>query len=230
VFGSHWREFSFWKWWWRERAPIGLRVGTYVFLLALMLTGGWLAANRVSSAGAASATYPLETTQVEVRTITVRQQGKLVRRVVRVVKRVRLRPETILRTETSFGTTFVTTPGGVRLVREQVVKYVPHVRTRVITVGGKTRTVTETHVVPTTTVETRTETNVVTGATRVLTETRAETTVVTDVQTVVDQRTVTETETQTNTRTVTETVPVTVTVTETTPPETVTVTTSASGG
>lgn len=226
MFGSHWREFGFWKWWWRERAPIGLRVGTYVFLLALTLTGGWLAANRVSSAGAASATYALETTQVEVRTITVRQQGKLVRRVVRVVKRVRLRPETILRTETSFGTTFVTTPGGVRLVREQVVKYVPRVRTRVVTVGGKTRTVTETHVVPTTTVETRTETNVVTGATRVQTET----TVLTDVQTVVDQRTVTETETQTTTHTVTETVPVTVTVTETAPPETVTVTTSAGGG
>ncbi len=228
MFGNHWRELSFWKWWWRERAPIELRVGTYVFLLALVLSGGWLAAGRLSAAGAVSDTYALETTLV--RTITVRQQGKLVRRVVRVVKHVEVRPETILRTETSFGTKFVTTPGGVRLVREKVVRYVPRVRTRVVTVGGKTRTVTETQVVPTTTVQTRTETNVVTGATRVQTETQSETTVVTVVQTVVDQRTVTETETQTNTRTVTETVPVTVTVTETAPPETVTVTTSASGG
>jgi len=227
VFGDHWRELGFWKWWWRERAPIELRVGTYVFLLALVLAGGWLASGRLSSAGAVSDTYALETTLM--RTITVRQQGKLVRRVVRVVKQVRVRPETIFRTDTTFGTKFVTTPGGVRIVRQRVVKYVPRVRTHVVTVGGKTRTVTETLQVPTTTIETRTETNVVTGATRTVTETQSQTqtqtNVITTERTVVDQQTVTET--QTHTATVTETVPVTVTETVT---STDTVTVTVTGG
>jgi hypothetical protein len=182
-----------------------------VFLLALVLAGGWLAANRVSSARAVSDAYVLETTLIK--TITVRQQGKLVRRVVQVVKRVRLRPETVFRTDTSFGTKIVTTPGGVRVVRQRVVKYVPRVRTHVVTVGGKTRTVTETRQVPTSTVETRTETNVVTGATRTVTETQSQTDVITTERTVVDQQTVTET--QTHTVTVTETVPVTFTDTVT---------------
>jgi hypothetical protein len=190
---------------------VGLRVGCYVLLLAALLTGGWFAASRLSPAAADTSAYALETTLTK--TVTVRQNGKLVRRAVRVVKRVRLRPETVFRTDTAFGTKFVTTPGGVRVVRQRVVKYVPRVRTRVVTVGGKTRTVTETRQVPTTTVETRTETNVVTGATRTVTETQSRTDVVTNERTVVDQQTVTET--QTHTVTVTETVPVTFTDTVT---------------
>jgi len=188
-----------------------------------VLAGGWLASGRLSSAGAVSDTYALETTLM--RTITVRQQGKLVRRVVRVVKQVRVRPETVFRTDTTFGTKFVTTPGGVRVVRQRVVKYVPRVRTHVVTVGGKTRTVTETLQVPTTTIETRTETNVVTGAKRTVTETQSQTNVITTERTVVDQQTVTET--QTHTATVTETVPVTVTETVT---STDTVTVTVTGG
>jgi hypothetical protein len=216
VFGSHWREFRFWKWWWQHRAPLELRVGGYLLLLSALLVGGWLAASNLSPAGATPSAYTLETTVSK--TVTVRQSGKLVRRVVRVVKRVRLRPETVFRTDTSFGTNFVTMPGHVRVVRQRVVKYVPRVRTHVVTVGGKTRTVTETLQVPTTTVQTRTETNVVTGATRTVTETQSRTEVVTTERTVVDERTVTETQTHT----VTETVPVTVTETATVT-ETVTV-------
>lgn len=209
MFGSHWREIRFWKWWWQHRAPVELRVGGYLLLLSVLLAGGWLAASRLSPAGAVPSAYTLETTLTK--TVTVRQSGKLVRKVVRVVKRVRLRPETVFRTDTSFGTTFVTTPGSVRVVRQRVVKYVPRVRTRVVTVGGKTRTVTETQQVPTTTVQVRTETNVVPGPTRTVTETESRTEVVTTERTVVDQQTVTETETHT----VTETVPVTVTETVT---------------
>jgi hypothetical protein len=223
VFGSHWREIRFWKWWWQNRAPVGLRVGCYVLLLAVLLTGGWFAASRLSPAAAGSNAYTLETTLTK--TVTVRQGGKLVRRVVHVVKRVRLRPETVFRTDTTFGTKIVTTPGGVRVVRQPVVKYVPRVRTHVVTVGGKTRTVTETLQVPTTTVETRTETNVVTGGTRTVTETQSQTNVITTERTVVDQQTVTET--QTHTATVTETAPVTVTETVT---STDTVTVTVTGG
>jgi hypothetical protein len=188
-----------------------LRVGGSLLLLSALLVGGWFAASRLSSARAVSSAYTLETTLTK--TITVRQNGKLVRRAVHVVKRVRLRPETVFRTDTAFGTKFVTTPGGVRVVRQRVVKYVPRVRTRVVTVGGKTSTVTETRQVPTTTVETRTETNVVTGATRTVTETQSQTDVITTERTVVDQQTVTET--QTHTVTVAETVPVTLTDTVT---------------
>jgi hypothetical protein len=188
---------------------VELRVGGYLLLLCALLTGGWLAANNLSTAGAVPSAYTLETTLTK--TVTVRQSGKLVRRIVHVVKRVRLRPETVFRTDTAFGTRFVTTPGGVRIVRQRVVKYVPRVRTRVVTVGGKTRTVTETLQVPTTTIQTRTETNVVTGATRTVTQTESRTEVVTTERTVVDQQTVTETQTHT----VTETVPVTVTETHT---------------
>jgi hypothetical protein len=211
VFGSHWREIRFWKWWLQYRAPMELRVGGALLLLSALLVGGWFAASRLSPAGAVSSAYTLETTLTK--TVTVRQNGKLVRRAVRVVKRVRLRPETVFRTDTSFGTKFVTTPGGVRIVRQRVVKYVPRVRTHVVTVGGKTRTITETQQVPTTTVETRTETNVVTGATRTVTETQSQTDVITTERTVVNQQTVTET--QTRTVTVTETVPVTFTDTVT---------------
>ena len=210
MFGSHWREIRFWKWWWQHRAPVELRVGSYLLLLCVLLAGGWLAANRLSTAGAVPSAFTLETTLTK--TVTVRRSGKLVRRVVRVVKRVRLRPETVFRTDTTYGTRFVTTPGGVRVVRQAVVKYVPRVRTHVVTVGGKTRTVTETRQVPT--VQIRTETNVVPGAARTVTETDVQTQVVTAERTVVDQQTVTETQTQIVTET--ETVPVTVTETVTT--------------
>jgi hypothetical protein len=166
-----------------------------------LLTGGWFAASRLSPAAADTSAYTLETTLTK--TVTVRQNGKLVRRAVRVVERVRLRPETVFRTDTAFGTKFVTTPGGVRVVPQRVVKYVPRVRTRVVTVGGKTRTVTETQQVPTTTVAT--------GATRTVTETQSRTDVITTERTVVDQQTVTETQTVT----VAETVPLTITDTVT---------------
>ena len=56
----------------------------------------------------------------------------------------------------------------------------PRVRTRVVTVGGETHTVTETLQVPTTTRSRREpETNVVTGATRTVTETQSQTNVIT---------------------------------------------------
>jgi hypothetical protein len=215
VFRSHWRELAFWKWWWTKRASLELRLGSYLFLLVLLLAGGWLAASRLSSAGAVPESYVLETTLL--RTVTVRQQGKLVKKVVRVVKRVRVHPETVFKTETAFGTQFVTTPRGVRVVRQRVVKYVPRVRNRIVTINGKTKTVSETRLVPTTTVETRTETATVAGPGRTVTETDSRTAVVTTERTVVDEKTVTEMET----RTVTQ--PVTVTHTETLPPDTVTV-------
>jgi len=55
-----------------------------------------------------------------------------------VVRRVVYRPQTAFRT--LFGTRVITTRGGVR--------YIPVVKKRVVTVNGKTRTITETQLVP----------------------------------------------------------------------------------
>ena len=52
VFREHWREPSFWQWWWQNRAPAELRGGVYLFLLALFLGGGIFAADSLSSASA----------------------------------------------------------------------------------------------------------------------------------------------------------------------------------
>ena len=50
--------------------------------------------------------------------MTVREKGKVVRKLVPVVKRILVKRATQYRTETHYGTRFVTTPGGVRVVRE----------------------------------------------------------------------------------------------------------------
>src|SRR3954451_4745428 len=199
MFRKHWRKPSFWRWWWRNRVPLEGRVAAGVAVLALLLAGGWLASGRLSRAEAKSDSGPfvLETT-VE-RLITVREQGKLVKKLVPVVRRV-----LVQRTRTQFGTQMVTMPGQTRVVREPVVKYVPQVHERVVQVNGKTRTIMETRLVPVTSVQTRTQTNLVTNQ-----------------QTVVDQRTVTERQTDVRTAVVTETAPPR-TVTQTPPPETVT--------
>jgi hypothetical protein len=170
-----------------------------VVLLALLLAGGWLASGRLTRAEAKSDSGPfvLETT-VE-RLVTVRERGKLVKKLVPVVRRMVVRS-----TRMQFGTQIVTEPGRTHLIRESVVKYVPRVRERVVRVNGKTRTINETRLVPVTTVQTRTQTT-------------------TNQQTVTDQRTVTERQTDVRTAVVTETAPPR-TVTQTPPPETVTVT------
>lgn len=214
MFRKHWREPQFWKWWWQNRLSLEVRVGAAAFLLALLLGGGWFAAGKLSTASAGQSAYVLETT---VQRVTVREKGKVVRKLVPVVRRIRVQSSTQYRTETRYETQVVTSPGGVRIVRKPVVRYVPKIRTRVVTKNGRTRTLRQTTFVPTTKIETRTQTAVVTGE-RTVTNTAVQT------QTVVNARTVTATETQTVLGTVTdvqtETEPA---VTVTLPAETVTV-------
>ena len=213
VFRKHWREPSFWKWWWQNRLSLEIQVGAMLVLLALILGGGWLAADKLAPANAAdSSSYVLETTVNRV--VTVREKGKVVRKLVPVVKRILVKRATQYRTETQYGTRFVTTPGGVRVVREPVIRYVPKVRTRVVTNQGRVRTVSETRFLPTTNIETRTQTAVVTGE-RTITNTAIQT------QTVVNARTVTETHTATVFDTVTDVQTQTETVTQ--PATTITV-------
>lgn len=223
MFRQHWRDPHFWSWWWQNRLPLEVRVGAALVLLALLLGGGWFAAGRLATAHAGRDAYVLETTVQRV--VTVREKGKLVRKLIPVVRRVVVQPATEFRTETQYATQVVTTPGGVRVVRKPVVRYVPKIRTRVVTNNGRVRTVSETRFVPTTNVETRTETSVVTGE-RTVTNTAVQT------QTVVTARTVTNTQTETvmatTTEVQTETEPP-VTVTETQPGDTVTVTVTDGG-
>jgi hypothetical protein len=205
LFREHWRDPAFWRWWWVNHAPAWAKLSLAGVAVIAFLAVGFLAADRLSSAnarslGTANVTY--ETTLERV--VTVRERGRVVVRRVPVVRRVVYRPQTAL--VTLFGTHVVTTRGAVR--------YVPtvQVQKRVVTVGGQTRTITDTRLVPTTRTRTQTQTQTRTQTqtqTQTETQTHTETNVVTQQQTVVR----------------TETVPVTVqqTVTEVSPPGTVTV-------
>jgi len=208
VFREHWRELAFWRWWWSTRASNVVRVGAGVLLLGLILGGGLLAADRLSAAKGGVDTAAVQT---YVETVS-RVNGKVVRKLVPVVRKVRVvsQPRTVLQTQTSFRTLEITTKGKVQTIRQKVVKRVPVVRTQRVTVSGETRTVAVIQYKPTTAIETRTQT-VSNGQT----VTNSQTVTNTDTETQTVTQTVTNTETVTNTDTVT--VPVTVTVTTTGP-------------
>ena len=219
---------AYWRWYWHERVSVEVKALLGVALLALMLGGGWIAADRLSTAGASvsgAEALTIETTVQKV--VTVREKGKLVVKRVPVVKKVFLRPRTAFETLTDVRTNVVTVAGGVRTVRTKVVVHVPVVSKKVVTVNGTTKTVVTTRLMPTTTVETQTRTQ-----TQVQTQTQTQVQVQTQVQTQTQTQTSVSTTTRTvtqpaTTRTVTttETVTVPVTVTETaTVPVTVTVT------
>ncbi len=73
----HWREREFWRWWWRTGAPGGVRIGTMLVLLVVLLAGGLLAAGRLSASNGGA---PLPETVRIVTTVrsvvTVREQGR----------------------------------------------------------------------------------------------------------------------------------------------------------
>jgi len=228
---EHWREPRFWRWWWRERVPPELRAGSIIAALGLALGGGLFVASltmshdKVATAGVLYA-------RTDRKVVTVRERGRVVRKIVPVVKVVRLRPSTAVKTDTATETRYVTTPGGVRVVEHRVVHLVPVVRVRrhTVTVAGKTHTVGVTVRVPTTHVVTRTQT--LTNDVTVPQTVTQVTTVrgrggppqtVTQTQTQTQVQTVTSTETDTQTQTVTITLPTTVL-------QTVTVTTTRGGG
>ena len=225
----HWRELGFWRWWWHEPSRFEVKAVVTVVVLALMLGGGWVVADRLSTASASGASSPgftFETTVEKV--VTVREKGKLVRKLVPVVRKVFVKRKTQFKTLTDVTTRVVKTPGGVRIVRHKVVKLVPVVKRKVVTVDGKTKTLVTTRLMPTTNIQTQTQTLVQTQTqtqvqvdvrTQTQTQTQTETNTVTTVQTV------TQPVTQTVTTTVTQE-PVTVTTTVTQDPVTVTVTTS----
>jgi hypothetical protein len=204
MFRRHWREPAFWRWWWGNQAPQGAKVSLAGLALLGFLGVGFLAAVGLSRADTGSVGLRGLTLETTVnRLVTVREHGRVVIRRVPVVRRVVYRPQTAFRT--LIGTRLITTRGRVR--------YVPVVKKRVVTVEGRTNTITETRLVPTTRTKTQTQTQ-----TKTQTEVQTQTTVVTDQETVVHTETlpvtVRETVVQTVTTTVTTTVPaVTVTIT-----------------
>jgi hypothetical protein len=228
MFRKHWREPAFWRWLWRNRIPLGAKLALAVASVVLFLGGGFFAADRLASANAgvsATDAFTFETTIQKL--VTVREHGKTVVKRVPVVRRVFLRPQTAF--ETRYDTRLITTPGGIRTVRQKFVRYVPVVKRRTITVDGKTRTLTETRLVPTTTerILTQTQTSVVTNQQTVVNQNT-----VTVVKNQTDTELVTVTETHTETAVETQTLPgdtVIETVTETSPPVTVTETVTSPG-
>jgi hypothetical protein len=220
---EHWREADYWlslwyRWSWQRRVSPRAKLALVVAALLLLGVGGWFAADRLTPANAGNASldsFVLETTVNKI--VTVRERGKVVRKVVPVVKKVYLPRQTELVLRTQYEKRVVTTPGTVHIVRRLVTTYVPVLKKQLVTVNGKTRTVVRRQLVPTTRVETQIQTQ---------TQTQTRVAVTTNQQTVVNQQTLTST--RTNTQTVTlpakTTTVITPPVTVTGPGETVTVT------
>ena len=231
MFRENWRTFGFWRWWWRSVVPTDAKYMAVVLLAGLVLAGGYLASGHLSGASAAGNgdSYVRETTISKI--VTVKEHGRTVVKRVPVVIR-----KTIVHSSTAWATSVetrvVTAPGGLRYVTKKVVRYVPVVHKRTVLVNGKTKTITETRLVPT--VKTETLTNVVTNQQTVTNQSTVvvnKSNTVTQPVTTVETHTVTlppETVTETQTETVTETQVVTTTVQE--PGTTITITLPLGGG
>ena len=141
MFRANWRDPRFWRWWWHERVTFESRIAFYVFLFALLLGSGLFAAERLASAGAevAPSTPILIETTVE-KAVTIHERGKVIRKLVPVVRRIRVKSPPVVETRTALDLRTITTPGGVRIVqRVTTVKHVttvPRVEKHVVTVAG----------------------------------------------------------------------------------------------
>ena len=105
---KHWRSLEFWRWWWHDRVRFEIKAAVTVVLLALMLSGGWIAADRLSTASASVSTanqFTFETTVEKV--VTVREKGRLVRKLVPVVRKVFVKRQTQFKTLTDVQTDIV---------------------------------------------------------------------------------------------------------------------------
>ena len=143
---SHWLKMGYWRWLW-GRLPWEVRWVVLAALLLGLLGGGWVAASAATSndgAEVAIGSNPIiiETTIEKV--ITVREHGKIIRKIVPVVKRVKVlqRAGTVYETRREYVTQVVRKPG--HSVTRIVSEVVPVVTTEQITVNGKPRVVIKT--------------------------------------------------------------------------------------
>ncbi len=221
---DNWRSPRFWAWWWRVRAPAAAKIGAGLVGIALLAFGGYLAADRLGGAVAASSDIEVMTVR---KLVTIREQGVVVTRPVRVVQNVTVGGRTVPVTQVVHDT--VTTPGNTRVVTARELRTVPVVRRKVVTVAGRARTVvvtragkTQPQVATVTNQRDVTTERLVTReqvVTQPVTTTRTVTQPVTTTRTVTQPVTVTQTQTQTvhDTVTTTTTLPV-VTLTIQLPP------------
>ena len=225
MFKDNWRTFGFWRWWWRSHVPADAKYMAAVVLAGVLLVGGYFASGHLAGASAARSadSYIRETTISKI--VTVKEHGRtVVKRVPVVVRKTIVHSSTAW--ATSVDTRVITTPGGLRYVTKKVVRYVPVVHKRTVLVNGKTKTITETRLVPTVKTETHVVTNqqtVTNQSTVVVNKSSTVTQPVTTIEThtvTLPPDTVTQTETQTQTEAVTETETVVTTVQE--PPITIT--------
>jgi hypothetical protein len=160
---QHWRELDYWNWLWRQRTPGAAKLAIVGIVFAAVLVGGWFVADGLTAAkaGTGADSVVLETTVKKL--VTVREKGKLVTKLVPVVKRVvRVQSQTQTQvdhqTDLRYSTRVVTEPGGTRVVKRVVTTRVPVVKNHVVTVNGKTKTVATTSYVSTTKTETEVQT------------------------------------------------------------------------
>jgi len=205
---SHWREIDYWRWLW-SRVPSEARWATLGVLLLGLLGGGWVVASKATDGGSdvAVGTKPIVIETTVQRMVTVREKGKVIRKLVPVVKRLKIvqKPNTVYQTQTqrNLVTRVVNVPG--QSTTRTVSRLVPVVSTRQVTVNGKPKVVVTTRLQPTTKVET-------VPVTRTLVSTQS---VTQTLPGVTNTNTVTRTQNQTQTRTQTQTQTQTSTVTRT---------------
>lgn len=206
MFRKHWRSTRYWRWVWQEGVAPEVKALIGAALIVLMLGGGWFAASRLStaSAGVTQSGGVLTFERTVQKVVTVREKGRIVRKLVPVVRKVFVKRRTAFKTTTDVRTNVVTMNGGVRTVRTKVVVHVPVVSKKIVTVNGKTKTIVTTRLVPTTNIETQTST---------LTRTQTQTQTQVQVQVQTQTQTQTQTNNVTTTKTVVTTQPVTVTTT-----------------
>jgi hypothetical protein len=151
VFRDNWRSLAFWRWWWSNSLASEVKVPVAFVIVAMLLVGGYFAANQLTGASAANDSSSYVQTTVR-KVVTVRQHGKLVVKRVPVVVR-----KNVVHSQTSYQTVIdkqvVTTRGGVRRVVQKVPQFVPVERVVNVTVDH-----TQTVVQPVTSIETTTVT------------------------------------------------------------------------
>jgi hypothetical protein len=192
---EHWRDVNYWRWLWHRHVPFEAKVSVGVVLTGLMLGGGWFAADRLTAAHAGTTgTRALVLERTVRKVVVVTEGGKVIRKLVPVVTRVKVRQpgKTSYQTRTTYKSQVVTTPGSVRVVPRVVTTFAPVVKKRVVRVNGKTHTVVETLLAPTIRTETQSQT-----------QTQTQTHEVTNVQTVTNTQNVVQTETVSQTKTIT---------------------------
>jgi hypothetical protein len=159
---GRWREPESWHAWWRDRVSFEQKAALVALGVALLLVGGWFAADSLSSASASVQRTTAPVIETVKRVVTVREAGQTVTTRVPEVKRVfvtrkkRTPATTVVRTETAYGAGTVTVPSYIThvvtapalTVTQLVTTVATTVQWRVITVVEKSSPVTVTVTAP----------------------------------------------------------------------------------